>query len=193
LSEDYLLKADLRVNLAQFNVELQRGRGLTTGRIDARFSGFTPDLLAEYAAEDPEGPAVGGAFTALVNAYTHDELNFGKDKTYHNFSDGARQWNWKRSDRGRFFPGAPNVEPDLAAVMISNPHLRVQVENGYFDMATPFFATEYTMEHLGLPKELQSHITEDYYDAGHMMYLHEDSRTHLHSNVSNFIDRATKP
>jgi carboxypeptidase C (cathepsin A) len=192
LSEDYLMKADLRVNLGQFNVELQRSRGLTTGRIDARFSGFTPDLLAEYAEDDPEGPAVGGAFTAMLNAYTHDELNFGKDKTYHNFSEGAREWSWKRSEHGRFFPGAPNVEPDLAAVMISNPHLLIQVENGYFDMATPFFATEFTMEHLGLPKELQSHIMEDYYDSGHMMYLHEESRVHLHSNIASFIDRATK-
>jgi carboxypeptidase C (cathepsin A) len=192
LNEDYLMKADLRVNLAQFNVELQRSRGLTTGRIDARFSGYTPDLLSEYAEDDPEGPAVGGAFTAMLNAYTHDDLNFGKDKTYHNFSDGAREWNWKRAERGRFFPGAPNVERDLAGAMISNPHLLVQVENGYFDMATPFFATEFTMEHLGLPKELQSHITEDYYDSGHMMYLHEESRVHLHNNIASFIDRATK-
>ncbi len=191
LSEDYLMKADLRVNLAQFNVELQRSRGLTTGRIDARFSGYTPDLLAEFAADDPEGPAVGGAFTAMLNSYTHDELNFGKDKTYHNFSDG-RDWNWKRQGPGGDFPGAPNVEPDLFNAMISNPHLLIQVENGYFDMATPFFATEYTMEHLGLPKELQSHITEDYYDAGHMMYLHDDSRAHLHNNIAGFIDRATK-
>jgi carboxypeptidase C (cathepsin A) len=192
LNEDYLMKADLRVNLAQFNVELQRSRGLTTGRIDARFSGYTPDLLSEYAEDDPEGPAVGGAFTAMLNAYTHDDLNFGKDKTYHNFSDGAREWNWKRAERGRFFPGAPNVERDLAGAMINNPHLLVQVENGYFDMATPFFATEFTMEHLGLPKELQSHITEDYYDSGHMMYLHEESRVHLHNNIASFIDRATK-
>ncbi|MGC2391357.1 MAG: hypothetical protein WA621_18340, partial [Candidatus Acidiferrum sp.] len=80
LSEDYIMKADLRVSLPQFMAELQRSRGLTTGRIDARFSGYTSDLLEEFAQGDPEGPAVGGAYTALVNAYNHDELKFGKDE-----------------------------------------------------------------------------------------------------------------
>jgi carboxypeptidase C (cathepsin A) len=192
LSEDYLMKANLRVNLPQFNVELQRSRGLTTGRIDARFSGYTPDLLAEYAQDDPQGPAVFGAFTAMLNAYTHDELKFGQDKTYHNFSPTAgATWNWKRKDRGGFFPGAPNVEPDLVNAMISNPHLLVQVENGYFDMATPFFATEFTMEHLGLPADLQGHIKLYFYDSGHMMYLHNESAVQLHNNIASFIDRAT--
>src|SRR5246500_4045557 len=90
LSEDYLIKADLRVTLSQFRVELQRGSRLTTGRIDARFTGYTYDLLEENAEGDPEGPAVGGAFTALINAYNHDELKFGRDKVYHNTSGGGR-------------------------------------------------------------------------------------------------------
>ena len=90
LSEDYLIKADLRVTLSQFRVELQRSAGLTTGRIDARFTGYTYDLLEENAQGDPEGPAVGGAFTALINAYNHNELKFGGDKIYHN-TNGARR------------------------------------------------------------------------------------------------------
>jgi len=150
LSEDYLKKADLRVNLGQFMAELQRSAGLTTGRIDSRFTGYTYDLLTENAQGDPEGPAVGGAFTALINAYNHDELKFGKDKVYHNTANAFGSWNWVRKDQRRFgFPGAPNVEGDLAQAMITNPRLLVQVENGYYDMATPFFATEHTMEHLG--------------------------------------------
>jgi carboxypeptidase C (cathepsin A) len=75
--------------------------------------------------------------------------------------------------------------------MITNPKLLVQVENGYYDMATPFFATEFTMSHLGLPAELQGHLALDYYDAGHMMYLHDASRVKLHDNIAAFIDRAT--
>jgi carboxypeptidase C (cathepsin A) len=203
LGADYWLKANLRVTLAQFNVELARGRGLTTGRIDARFTGFTRDLLAENAQGDPEGPAVGGAFTALINAYNHEELKFGQDRTYNTSSGGGREWNWRRqpstggfpgapATTGGFFPGAPNVESDLAQAMITNPRLLVQVENGYYDMATPFFATEFTMTHLGLPAELQAHITYDYYPAGHMMYLHDESRVKLHDNIAAFIDRATK-
>ena len=194
LSEDYLLKADLRVNLGQFMAELQRSRGLTTGRIDARFTGYTADLLEENAQGDPEGPAVGGAFTALINEYNHDELKFGKDKVYHNTTGGGGGWNWTRGSRGRggFFPSGPNVQGDLAQAMITNPKLQVQVENGYYDMATPFFATEFTMEHLGLPAELQKNIKLDYYNAGHMMYLHDEDRVSLHNQIASFIDRGTK-
>jgi carboxypeptidase C (cathepsin A) len=199
LSEDYLLRANLRVTLGQFNVELLRSRGLTTGRIDARFTAFTRDLLAETSQGDPEGPAVGGAFTAMLNAYNHNELKFGLDKTYHNSSGGAGEWNWKRLSTGR--PGsegggpslgAPNAAADLVQAMITNPRLLVEVENGYFDMATPFFATEFTMEHLSLPSELQGHIKLNYYASGHMMYLHDESRVKLHNNIASFIDRATQ-
>jgi len=193
LSEDYLLKADLRVNLSQFRAELQRKLGLTTGRIDARFTGYTYDLLEENAQGDPEGPAVGGAYTALINMYNHDELKFGKDKVYHNTANAFGAWNWVRKDQRRFgFPGAPNVEGDLAQAMITNPRLLVQQENGYYDMATPFFATEYTLQHLGLPEALQKNIKEDYYTAGHMMYLHDADRVSLHSHIASFIDRATQ-
>src|SRR5436190_5208247 len=194
LSEDYLIKADLRVNLSQFRAELQRSSRLTTGRIDARFTGYTYDLLEENAQGDPEGPAVGGAFTALINAYNHDELKFGKEKLYHNSANAFASWNWTRREQRRFgFPGAPNVDQDLAQAMITNPKLLVQVENGYYDLATPFFATEHTMEHLGLPDPLEKNIKLDYYTAGHMMYLHDEDRVNLHNHIANLIDRATQP
>ncbi|HTQ60135.1 MAG TPA: hypothetical protein VMI32_07930 [Candidatus Solibacter sp.] len=194
LNEEYITKADLRVSLPQFMAELQRSRGLTTGRIDARYSGYTYDLLEEYAQGDPEGPAVGGAYTALINEYNHNELKFGKDLVYHNTSGGGGGWKWTRETRGQrgFFPSGPNVEGDLAHAMITNPKLLVQVENGYYDLATPFFATEFTMEHLGLPAELQKNVKLDYYDAGHMMYLHDQARVNLHNNIASLIDRGSK-
>ena len=193
LSEDYLLKARLRPTLGQFNVELLRDRGLTAGRIDARFTGFTQDLLAENAQGDPEGPAVGGAFTALLNQYNHEELKFGMDKEYRN-SSASGGWNWTRNGRGGRggFPGAPNVQGDLAQAMITNPRLLVEIENGYFDMATPFFATEFTVDHLDIPDALKGHVQNKYYEAGHMMYLHDASRVKLHANIAAFVDRATK-
>jgi carboxypeptidase C (cathepsin A) len=195
LSEEYLIKADLRVTLGQFNVELQRSKGLTIGRIDARYTGFTRDILSESAQGDPEGPAVGGAYTALLNTYNHDELKFGMDKQYNNTSGGG-QWNWTRGAGGRGggggFPGAPNVQNDLLQAMITNPRLLVEVENGYYDFATPFFAMEFTMEHLGLPDALKSHYSMKYYEAGHMMYLHDASRVALHNNIAAFIDKATQ-
>ncbi len=192
LSEEYLTRANLRVNLGQFNAELLRSRGLTTGRIDARFAGHTFNMLTENAEDDPEGPAVGGAFTALLNMYNHDELKFGKDRQYYVTRYG-RGWNWTRKGREQGgFPSAPNVQRDLAEAMVTNPRLLVQVENGYYDMATPFFPTEFTFSHLGIPAQLQSHISLKYYDAGHMMYLRDADRVKLHDNIAAFIDRATK-
>jgi carboxypeptidase C (cathepsin A) len=196
LSEDYVLKADLRANLAQFMEELQRARGLTTGRLDARFSGPSADPLAEYAQYDPQESAITGAFTAAFNSYVREELKFGKDKTYAIESNEAgRNWDWKRQGGRREFefPASPNVEGDLTEALISNPHLQVEVENGIYDLATPFFGTEYTMEHLKLPENLRGHIHFQYYNAGHMMYLHEADLAKLKSNVAKFIQAASLP
>ncbi len=194
LTEDYLIKANLRVTLGQFMEELQRHRGLTTGRLDSRYSGLTYDLLSEFAESDPQSAAVTGAFTAAFNSYVRDDLKFGQDKTYHAISEGVgSNWDWKHQTGRGFFPGSPNVEGDLVQALLANPHLQVEVENGYYDMATPFFATEYTMEHLGLPEQLQKNIRLKYYDAGHMMYLRDEDLTKLKSNIVAFIDSASKP
>jgi carboxypeptidase C (cathepsin A) len=194
LSEDYLIKANLRVNLPQFMEELQRNRGLTTGRLDARFSGFTYDLLGEFAQSDPQSDAITGAYTAAFNAYVRDELKFGQDKKYRTGSDEAgNNWEWKHKVGENYgFPGSPNVEGDLIQAMLTNPHLQVEVENGLYDLATPFFATEYTMEHLGLPEKLQKNIHLQYYDAGHMMYLHDEDLAKLKANIGAFLDGASK-
>jgi carboxypeptidase C (cathepsin A) len=196
LSEDYLVKADLRVNLPQFMKELQRARGLTTGRLDARFSGWTYDLLGEYAEYDPQDTAVTGPFTAAFNDYVREDLKFGQDKVYRTGSDEAGQnWDWKHRGGGDNFgfPGSPNVEGDLIQAMITNPHLQIEVENGYYDLATPFLATEYTMEHLGLPEKLEKNIHLQYYGAGHMMYLRDEDLAKLKANVAAFIESASKP
>jgi carboxypeptidase C (cathepsin A) len=195
LDEDYLVKANLRVNLPQFMEQLQRSRGLTTGRLDARFSGLTYDLLAEYADYDPQSNAITGAFTAAFNTYVRDDLKFGQDKSYRAISDNiGESWDWKHRVGPNFgFPGSPNVEGDLIQAMLTNPHLQIEIENGLYDLATPFFATEYTMEHLGLPEKLQKNIHQQYYDAGHMMYLREDDLIKLKNNVASFIDASSKP
>jgi carboxypeptidase C (cathepsin A) len=194
LSEDYLIKANLRVNLPQFMEELQRNRGLTTGRLDARFSGFTYDLLGEYANSDPQSDAITGAYTAAFNAYVRDDLKFGQDKKYRTGSDEVgNNWDWKHKVGENYgFPGSPNVEGDLVQALLTNPHLQIEVENGLYDLATPFFATEYTMEHLGLPEKLQKNIHLQYYDAGHMMYLHDEDLAKLKANVAAFIDASSK-
>src|SRR5215469_16158175 len=134
LSEDYLIKANLRVKLPQFMQELQRSKGLTTGRFDARFSGPTFDLLGEYAQYDPQDTAIGGAFVAVFNAYVREELKFGQDKTYVPEAD-ISDWDWKHKGPGEDFgfPGSPNVLGDLAQALLTNSRFKVEIENGLYD------------------------------------------------------------
>src|SRR5260370_31629874 len=116
LSEDYLIKANLRVTLGQFMEELQRHRGLTTGRLDSRYSGLTYDLLSEFAESDPQSAAVTGAFTAAFNSYVRDDLKFGQDKTYHAISEGvASNWHWKHhtAPAPTSSPSPPNISRHL--------------------------------------------------------------------------------
>ena len=194
ISADYFIKANLRVNLAQFEAELQRSRGLVVGRYDSRYSGPMPDLIAEYAPYDPSFTAVSGAFTAAINAYLRQDLKFNPEMTYEVLpGDISAHWDWKHNGSPDSFPGAPSVDQDMVSAFLDNTHLRVQVENGFFDMATPFFATEYTMDHLGLPPDLRSRIGFKYYQSGHMIYLNEKELPRLKANVAAFIDEATKP
>lgn len=190
---DYLKRANLRPTLAQFNAELMRSRRMTAGRIDARFAGDTFNQLTENSENDPFNNAVGSAYTAAVNHYSREVLKFGGDRPYLNTNGAGGRWNWVRQGGGRsFFPSAPNVQSDLVTAMIANPHMVVQVENGYYDMATPFFPAEFTMSHLGLPARLQQNVTLKYYQAGHMMYLRDEDRVALRDNLLSFIDRGLR-
>ena len=195
LSEDYILKSNLRIRLNNFVQELQRNRGLTTGRLDARFSGPTYDLIDSSAAYDPQTTAITGAFVAAFNMYVRDDLKFGHDRDYHVFANfGDNHWDWKHETGGpTFFPGSPNVMRDMANAIIVNPKLQVEMEDGYYDLATPFLEAEYATEHLGLPEDLQKNIHHKYYAAGHMMYLRPEDLTKLKSNVAAFIDSSSKP
>jgi carboxypeptidase C (cathepsin A) len=185
LSEDYLAKADLRVNLRQYMAELQRSRGLVTGRLDSRFTGPMPDLLTENAPGDPQSSAVSGAFTAAINTYLRGELKVDTEDRY--VMGGAVRWSWAREGQ-RGWASTTYVGSDLAQALVSNPNLRVEIENGYYDLATPFFATEYTVDHLpGLSPVLRTHIALQYYDAGHMMYLLPPALAKLKQNVARFI------
>jgi carboxypeptidase C (cathepsin A) len=192
LGEDYISKANLRVDSSQFMAELQRQTGMVTGRLDARFSGYALDKLSEHQDYDPLESAVFGAFVSSFNRYVREDLKFGADQDYVLLNEHAAMgWDWKRKHPPTFFPVSPNVEPDLRSAMINNPHLKVQVENGYYDFATPFFATEYTMDHLDLPDPLRANLQLKYYNAGHMMYLREADLDQLRGNIAGFISGAS--
>jgi carboxypeptidase C (cathepsin A) len=195
LSEDYLDKANLRVDEGKFTQELLRQKGVTIGRLDARFLGPTLDVLSKQADYDPQSAAISSAYTAAFLAYYNDDLKFGQGKTYQvtNY-DIARSWDFKHKVAGGEFPlPMVNTIPDLAHAMTVNPRLRVLVQNGTFDLATPFFATEMMMNALGLEKSLRPHVELKYYPAGHMMYIYAPALKAFKADIADFIDRTSKP
>jgi carboxypeptidase C (cathepsin A) len=198
LSQDYLDKANLRVSLGQFNQELNRSKGMVSGRLDSRFLGPEYDLLSEGMEYDPQSEAISSAYTTAINTYLRDDLKFPAGDQRYVGGGAVQPWDWNRQPQGRggrgggFFRGATYVGSDLANALISNPNLRVEVENGYYDMATPFFATEYTMDHLGVNPDLRSHVGLKYYDAGHMMYLRVADLAKLKGNIAAFIGSTSR-
>jgi carboxypeptidase C (cathepsin A) len=189
LSEEYLDRAHLRVNAGQFRAELLRQAERVVSRLDARYDGFTNELLRETASYDAQSPAISGAYTAAINRYLRDDLEFETTDEYQT-GGGTGDWNWTREGGGGWL-GSTNVAPDLEQAMIRNPNLKVQFENGYYDLATPFFATEWTTDHMILPDELRKNIKLNYYEAGHMMYALNEGLLALKANVTAFILSAT--
>jgi carboxypeptidase C (cathepsin A) len=188
LSADYIQKANLRVPEAQFTQELLRGKRETVGRLDSRFTGFTFDRLGKEAEYDPQSEAITAAYTAAFLDYYHRELEAKRDRTYHVYADVFGSWDFKHRIPGFPFPlPMVNTGPDLAQAIGLNPHLRVLVLNGYYDLATPFFGAEQMVSHLGLPKDQRSRVEMKYYEAGHMMYLHQPSLEQMKKDMAAFI------
>jgi carboxypeptidase C (cathepsin A) len=195
LSVDFIKKARLRVRESLFTQELLREHRETVGRLDARFRGVTFDPLAEDAEYDPQDAAISSAFTAAFLDYYHGELKFGQGKTYHIVNDAISQaWDWKHRAPGLPFPiPIPDTAIDLAHALGFNPNLRVLVLNGLYDLATPFLASESMIDHLLVEKELRSHIQLKYYEAGHMMYVHEPSLKQMKADLAAFYDSTRRP
>jgi carboxypeptidase C (cathepsin A) len=195
LSTDFIKKAKLRIRETQFTQELLRGHHETVGRLDARFLGVSFDPLAEDSDYDPQSAAISSAFTAAFLDYFHGELKFGQGKTYKIEDDAISSvWDFKHRAPGVPFPiPVPDTALDLAHALGYNPHLRVLVLNGLYDLATPFFASESMIDHLLLEKELRSHLQLKYYEAGHMMYIHEPSLKQMKADIAAFYDSTSHP
>ena len=190
LPVSYLMKANLRVSGPQFEHELLNDNDDLTGRLDSRFSGPAMDPLAEQAAYDPQSAAISSAYVSAFNNYVRKDLKFGDNMVYNPEIDVFAFWDFKHQPPGAPFalPFTPNVMPDLASAMIYNPNLKVLLNSGYFDLATPFYAAVYTMHHLPMPDRLQSNIQYAFYDSGHMVYVHIPSLKELHDNTAKFIE-----
>jgi carboxypeptidase C (cathepsin A) len=187
----YILRADLRVNGGMFEKNLQDAEGLTTGRLDSRFSGPDMDPLSKESDYDPQSAAISSAYVSTFNDYVRKQLGYGEGKTYKSEINVGSNWDAPHQPPGVPAPiaGIFNVMPDLASAMKYNPGLKVMVNGGYFDLATPFYEGWYEDHHLQIPAKLQNNIEYRYYQSGHMVYAHESALKALHDNVASFIGR----
>ena len=189
LPVDYVLKADLRISGGEFEKTLQDDKDTTTGRLDTRFSGPTMDPLSKEADYDPQSAAISSAYVTVFNDYVRRELKFGEGKVFKPEIDLWKQWSWLHQPPNSGSPvnSTTNVMPDLASALKYNPTLKVMLNAGYYDLATPYFEGVYEMHHLPIPASLQGNIEYKTYESGHMVYAHEASLKALHDNVAAFI------
>lgn len=180
LSTDYISRLNLRIGKGNFMKELLREQSRTVGRFDSRFKGIDRDSVGQSLQYDPSFHAIVGAFTSTMNHYLRTDLKWEKDSHYRILAD-VQPW-----DYGVAANQYLNVAEDLREVMTKNSHMRVYVANGLYDLATPYFATEYTFNHLGLDPSLRDHVKMDYYEAGHMMYIHHPSLVKMKNDMANF-------
>ncbi len=164
------MKADLRIDGGEFRQTLQSAEEMTTGRLDTRFSGPDIDPLSQRANYDPQSSALSSAYVSAFNDYARKELHWTPDEAFKPSIGIFRTWNFSHAQPGQTPPipsGMPaNVLPDLANAMKINPTLKVQLNAGYFDLATPFYQGVYEMHHLPMPAKLQSNIEYQFYDSG---------------------------
>jgi carboxypeptidase C (cathepsin A) len=195
LPVSYVLRANLRITGGEFEKTLQLDKGLTTGRLDTRFSGPDMDPLSKDSDYDPQSAALSSAYVSAFNDYARRTLGYGEGKTFKPSINVFRYW-----DNNHMPPGADympramlNVMPDLASAMKYNPSMKVMLLGGYYDLATPYYEGWYEMHHLPMPDSLQSNISYHYYESGHMVYAHEASLKALHDDVAGFITSTHKP
>ncbi len=191
LSQDYWLKADLRVTNSEYFQELLRDDTRTVGRLDSRFTGLSEDPLSQFASTDPQSDAISPPYIAAFKDYLYNDLNVRKDLTY-TTSTGGRpdfKWDWNHSGNVTWNAQvAVSTLPDMTTAMKQNPNLKILILNGYFDLATVFYGVEYSINHMGLDPELKQNIIMKYYDAGHMMYTHPPSMEKWKEDLDEFMD-----
>ena len=194
LSKAYLDKTNLRVSEPEFTEELLRAERKTVGRLDSRFTGISQDALNQFSQWDPQSSSISPGYTALFMDYYYNTLKVNKANSYH-VSAYARKgfdWDWKHEKNGGGFPTPPNTGTDLAEAMSRNPNLKVLILNGLYDLATPFYGVEYSIDHMELEKEIKSNIIMKYYEAGHMMYTHRPSLEQFKRETADFILKTSK-
>jgi carboxypeptidase C (cathepsin A) len=182
LSRTFVENNNFRVELGEFNKELLRDRRLTTGRLDSRFVGYDRESASNNPEFDPSMTAIRTPYTAVFNSYVRGDLKFRSDLEYYILGGGINSpWNWNTNN------AYADTSAALSSAMRKNPYMKVHVASGYYDMATPYFAAEYTLSALSLDPQLRRNISTSYYEAGHMMYIEKRSLAKMKAEVSDFI------
>ena len=193
LSPQFIKDANLRVDLSRFRKELLRDERKTVGRFDSRYMGVDPDAAGDSPDYDASDAAISGAFVGIHHRYL-DDLGYHTDLQYRLSASDEKDfsWDWKHKAPGRGYPmNNPNTALDLAAAMHTNPYLKVLSLNGYYDMATPFFGTEFDLDHMMLDPAEQQNLEFRYYPSGHMVYLNPDALHAMRLDVQRFISEAS--
>ena len=185
LSADYLERANLRVNMLRFGKELLRSRRKVVGRFDSRYTGSDRDHVGDRIGHDPSGSALFGPFTSAMNQYLRDDLKVEEERVYEILTGNVYPWDYDEFTN-RFVSAAETMRQ----AMTDNPFLKVFAACGYYDLATPSFAMEYTRDHLALAPELRENFSMAFYEAGHMMYVHEPSLRELRQDLLEFYQSA---
>ena len=185
LEKRFIERHDLRIEIGRFTKELLRERGETVGRLDGRLTGvegLNGQPLPEF---DPSMTAIRAPYTALFNDYARRELGYESDLTYYILGGGIGPWDFGAGGNNRFAETADALRQAFA----KNPFMRVYVGSGYYDLATPYFATEYTFSHMGLPAKYKGLITSKMFPAGHMFYSFKPSLVELSKDIEAFVTK----
>jgi carboxypeptidase C (cathepsin A) len=185
LGVDYVERSNLRIRDDRFFKQLLRESGRSVGRLDSRFLGVDRDSAGERADYDPSYSAILGAYSAALNAYVRGELGFTSDLPYEILTGRVQPWSYAQHENKYV-----DVAETLRGAICENPALQVHIASGYYDLATPYFASEYTLSHMGLDPALRGNLSVSYYEAGHMMYIHPPSLARLNARLAAFISAA---
>ena len=194
LSPEFIVRANLRVDLPRFQKELLRGERRTVGRFDSRYTGVDTDAAGDRPETDASSDAISGAFIGTFMDYATHRLGYKTDMPYRLSARDAAgwSWNWKHDAPGRGSgpQNNPNTAVDLGAAMRANPYLHVLSMNGWYDMATPFFGTENDLGHMLLEPSQLKNLKYTYYPAGHMTYLNPDALRAMKRDLAAWYDEA---